>query len=362
MRTILKEKAYYPELSVIIPVFNAENTLQKCIDSVLKQRFVDYELIIVDDGSTDNTSSYCHAYTETDKRIKYYKKQNGGPYKARLFGVEQSQGEYVTFCDADDYYINNTVFNHIHQYIKDNTPDAIQFGYKRKFNHLSQSVSVVKKEIKKDKTAFLDQDYPVLLCSFFENSNLTTNVWNKVYKRQILQNLPAAESAENVFWGDDLIFNLFALENCSSMFFTPDILYVYKDNIGGTTQFSKKAMHDLEIIKEHQLAFIKKINPENKSELESTLFSETACWFAAWVKDAVNNVNDDELEQMITTSLKQPSFIQAREYYLNKNPLNWEAMELLRQGSAKEYITWAKNNIKNNKLFKDKLIKIYKSL
>lgn len=348
------------ELSIIIPAFNVEKHLKKSLESVLQQEFLDFELIIVDDGSTDNTSSICNEYVKLDKRVKYFKEENGGPYKARIFGVEHAQGEYVTFCDADDYYINKTAFNNIHRYIKEYHPDAIQFGYKIKYNHLSQNVTFVRENVLKDKTCFFQDEFPILLCSSYDNSHLTTNVWNKVYKRSLLKALPQSKTVDKVFWGDDLIFNLFALEKCDSFLFSPDILYVYSDNTGGTAKFSKNAMWDLELIKEHQLQFLEKTNHKEINKITSNLFLETVYWFAAWVKDAVNNIDEKELKGLISAILKMPTFISAQDYYLNENSWNWEAIELLRQGSACKYITWAKANQSTKKSFKEKIKKLYK--
>lgn len=91
-----------PAISVIIPVYNVENYLNRCIDSVLAQTFNDFELILVDDGSKDNSLSICNDYANKDDRIKVFHQENRGAAAARNFGVKQACGEFVIFVDSDD--------------------------------------------------------------------------------------------------------------------------------------------------------------------------------------------------------------------------------------------------------------------
>ena len=90
-------------ISIIVPVYNVEEYLKQCLDSILEQTFSDYEVILVNDGSTDNSGLICQEYAEKDSRIRYFEKENGGLSDARNYGIEQAQGEYLTFVDSDDF-------------------------------------------------------------------------------------------------------------------------------------------------------------------------------------------------------------------------------------------------------------------
>lgn len=92
-----------PYISVIIPVYNAEATLNKCVDSVLKQHFTDFEVILVDDGSKDGSCQICEEFARKDSRVMVIHKENGGVSSARNRGLEISKGTWVTFVDSDDY-------------------------------------------------------------------------------------------------------------------------------------------------------------------------------------------------------------------------------------------------------------------
>ena len=90
-------------LSIVVPVYNAEKFLQECIESVLHQSYHNFELLLVDDGSTDNSLSICRKYAEDDSRINVISQNHVGPYEARKRGVLQSKGTYITFLDSDDF-------------------------------------------------------------------------------------------------------------------------------------------------------------------------------------------------------------------------------------------------------------------
>lgn len=92
-----------PEISIIVPIYNVEDCLHQCIDSILGQTFSDFELILVDDGSPDNCPVICDTYAKKDPRIHVIHKENGGVSDARNDGLEIAQGKYILFCDGDDY-------------------------------------------------------------------------------------------------------------------------------------------------------------------------------------------------------------------------------------------------------------------
>lgn len=126
-------------ISVIVPVYNVEKYLSKCIDSILEQTYKNLEIILIDDGSTDNSGLICDKYAEKDTRIKVIHKKNGGLSDARNKGIEASTGKYIMFVDSDDYIKNTMIsamYNHI---ISDNTDMVIC-----RFVHVDENGSVIK--------------------------------------------------------------------------------------------------------------------------------------------------------------------------------------------------------------------------
>ena len=96
-------------ISIVIPAYNVENYLDKCLESVVKQTYLNIEIIIVNDGSTDNTLNKCIKWSEIDKRIKYITQKNAGLSAARNTGIRHANGEYIMFIDSDDFVKNNMV-------------------------------------------------------------------------------------------------------------------------------------------------------------------------------------------------------------------------------------------------------------
>lgn len=91
------------KISIIVPVYNGENHIKNCVQSILKQSYTDFELLLIDDGSTDTSGALCDDFATKDKRIRVFHQENGGPSSARNKGISEMQGDFVTFIDADDY-------------------------------------------------------------------------------------------------------------------------------------------------------------------------------------------------------------------------------------------------------------------
>ena len=92
-----------PKISIIVPVYNAEQWLERCIESIVAQTYADWELLLVDDGSNDRSGDICDRYAASDPRIQAFHKPNGGVSSARNLGLDHAQGEWITFVDSDDY-------------------------------------------------------------------------------------------------------------------------------------------------------------------------------------------------------------------------------------------------------------------
>ena len=114
------------QYSIIVPLYNVHDLMKPCVDTLLGQNFIHYELLLIDDGSTDGSADICDAYAAKDPRIKAYHRENQGVSAARNFGVSQAQGEYILFLDADDYYTDSTMLEKIDQRLK--TSDMVVFG------------------------------------------------------------------------------------------------------------------------------------------------------------------------------------------------------------------------------------------
>lgn len=120
-----------PDVSIIVPIYNSECYLAECLDSILAQSYSDFELILVDDGSTDGSTEICDEYIKKDSRIKCYRVENGGVSYARNIGLDKSQGKYVTFVDSDDFVSPDFLLVGVNQMNADEGLDFIQFSIDR---------------------------------------------------------------------------------------------------------------------------------------------------------------------------------------------------------------------------------------
>ena len=117
-----------PIISIIVPVYNVESYLERCIESILNQSFKEFELILVNDGSTDSCKDICNEYKTKDKRIKVIHKENGGLSSARNAGLDIARGKYIGFVDSDDF-INKDMYKTLFNTIQDNNSDMIICDY-----------------------------------------------------------------------------------------------------------------------------------------------------------------------------------------------------------------------------------------
>lgn len=347
----MNNNAGNPWLSVVVPIYNAEKYLSKCIRSILSQTFTDFELILVDDGSTDSSSEICKRFLEKDPRVKYFRKENGGGLQARVFGAERAKGVYIVFCDADDYYVKNS-FYCLYELLKENTYDFAQFGMAKNFL-LSKRVTSISQKKLYSKEDFYQNHYPILLCSFFEKSTITGNAANKIYRKDLFENVPSSENFSKIFMGDDFIMNMHLLENIETGIYISEPLYVYRSVLGRSGHFRKNELENLDTFKNYQWTFLQKWNGEYKDKVVRMHFAETAGWLYNYVQNSLKYLSEEELKQMIVDSLDLPNIKRAREYLKNNNE-NYPEFKLLVAGDPDLYISEAKKLIENRSM-KDKL-------
>lgn len=123
-------------ISVIIPVYNVEKYLRECIDSILCQTYNDFELLLIDDGSTDTSGQICDAYAKKDKRVRVFHKPNGGLSSARNYGIDNAYGDWIIFVDSDDLWSDNDCLTKLHEVSAHYNLDILRFEYKGVDEHL----------------------------------------------------------------------------------------------------------------------------------------------------------------------------------------------------------------------------------
>lgn len=188
-------------VSVIVPVYNVENILHYCIDSILKQTYSDFELILVDDGSTDKSGKICEKYAAKDTRIHVIHKENGGVSSARNCGIDNANGEYICFVDSDDYLELNYLeylLGAKHQYPDSNN---IWCGF-YVVSDYEKTVIQTTIDVKDDVSVYSLNQFMVLYQKW-----LMQQPWNKLYYARLIKD-NNIRFQEDLSLGEDILFNL----------------------------------------------------------------------------------------------------------------------------------------------------------
>ena len=162
-----------PKISVIVPVYNVEQYLSRCIDSILAQTFTDFEVLLIDDGSTDNSGKICDEYAERDSRIRVFHKENGGVSSARNLGLDNAQGEWIFYIDSDDY-LDISALDCIAPYCLPKDIDLILFDYY--IDYKSHKYYTYQ-------TYYVDK---IKQINEILNGKVEGYVWNKVIRKSLL--------------------------------------------------------------------------------------------------------------------------------------------------------------------------------
>lgn len=170
-----------PVLSIIVPVYNVEYYLVACIESIINQSFSDFELLLIDDGSTDDSGKICDEYAKKDKRIVVIHQQNGGLSSARNAGLDIALGKYISFIDSDDEIEQNTYLSNIR--ILNQNPDIDILQFPTYWNYKTSNAT---KKIVKECTLCGEEE---IFSNWWRGDVITASAWNKIYNKEVFNNI-----------------------------------------------------------------------------------------------------------------------------------------------------------------------------
>lgn len=267
------------KFSVIVPVYNVNAFIEQCLQSILQDEFEDYELILINDGSTDSSGIICDFYAKKYNHIKVIHQENKGLPAARNRGLDVAIGEYICFVDSDDF-VNKDYFKKILEGLTEK-PDMLSFNY-QEFNSNS-SVSVVNKKKIVNRT-----DTEKLLINT-TNTNELWFVWRRVFKKSFLEK-NQIRFDEKVTLGEDTIFMYTVFSVLEEVAYIDSELYNYRDNDKSLTQ-TKYKENLLSKFEYHYKArkSIACINlPDNKinNDIANYYINHTLFWFFTNLKNS----------------------------------------------------------------------------
>lgn len=209
-------------ITIIVPVYNAEKTLNRCIESILSQTFQDWELLLIDDGSTDISAEICDEYAAKDQRIRIFHKKNGGVSSARNLGLDYAKGEWVVFVDADDF-VKKPYLIHLLEHSQKHADLVISYAEIHNGND-------IKKELYPSKLV----DNTNFESIFIENDmHWHTSPWSKLYKRCIIEK-HHLRFCEGMHIGEDAVFLYSYMLYSNKIYISPDTDYCYFAYIPGS--------------------------------------------------------------------------------------------------------------------------------
>ena len=209
-----------PKISIIIPSYNEEKNISRCLDSVMNQTFSDFEVLCVDDGSNDKTFDIIKNYSEKDSRIIPLKNPNKGVSSARNFGIENAKGDYIGFVDSDDF-IQPQMYEFLYRAVTENNCDFSVCRYKK-----ISEVEFKKFKYKTEKyqpekfISFNDADYTI------NNELVFSSAWTKLISKNFLGDI----RFKNYRIGEDTVFNSEIYSKAKKFIFIDAELYIYFNN------------------------------------------------------------------------------------------------------------------------------------
>ena len=285
--------------SVIVPVYNVEAYLSRCLESIRANCFQDYELIIVDDGSTDRCAGICDAFASGDGRVRVIHKPNGGLVSARNAGIRQARGTYILYVDGDDW-VSPDWMNTINKHLTEAPvmPDVLVFDAERVYNdHTEPYVSALPEGFY-DRERLESQVFPRLLIDRERNYGdgaIHPAAWNKAYRNELLQKHHCMD--EGIRLAED---NAFTFECClcaRSMVICRQVLYHYN--------------------KENPASIRSRIDPDRYKKLLRTLQYITARLrpYAPWIEGQLNDYYASRIiVEVFDTCQKYPSLFGAARH------------------------------------------------
>ena len=250
-----------PKISIIVPIYNAQKTLERCIDSILNQDFSDFELLLIDDGSKDDSGKICDIYAGKDNRVRVIHKENSGVSASRNLALQEAKGEYLQFLDADDWITPNAT-RLFAESLEQNQCDMVIADFYRVIGErLSHKGSI-------DEGGALSREE-------FAN-NMMENpadfyygvLWNKLYKKSIVEKYGLCMNPK-ISWCEDFMFNLEYIRHCETIFVLQVPVYYYVKTKGSLVSQSMslaKTIKTKMMVFEYYTDFYKQVLPEEEYE------------------------------------------------------------------------------------------------
>lgn len=367
-------------VSIIIPVYNAGKTINRCASSILKSSYSNFEILVVDDGSDEETAEECDELALMDARIKVIHKKNGGVSSARNCGIEKAKGNFITFVDADDS-IDSGLLESMMNEMEQEDADIVITGHRECYDDGSfkECFCNKRKDVKCGKE---------ILKEFFTTNNISWTVWAKLYKRAVIENVRFKVGKRIA---EDMFFNYEALKNASLIveYGFPEYNYIKQDGSAMASSDCSKFFDSFYLIKavfddietdelfrsekmsfyvKSELFFFRMIYAKDKNHRAAREIEKARRIFLDSLKDGVNILSTRMRMELLLLKYFEPLYrIQAKIYLggqeenvkCNEDINSYQQLRQLLKREKKNYPnSWFDNISCNQRVYNWKFIKL----
>lgn len=294
--------------SVLVPVYNVEKYLEKCIDSVLKQTYPYFEVILIDDGSTDQSGSICDWYARSDYRVRVYHQSNHGLIMARRNAIAKARGNYFLFLDSDDYW-DTDVLETINKAIIDTGCDMVIFNYKK----VTPSKSILSEPVFENGTIF-EYDKKQRIFEEVIKGYRLNNLWMKAVKNSIVDYSDYFKY-RGIKYAEDLLQSLPLLYNARRILYLDKPMYNYRMNPQSITHnFNFRCMKDITIVRGVVLNYMTAMNMRNATYCK-LFYLNYVNILLAYLSDLCNsNIRTSQKKDIMRQAQNLEMYNNAQEY------------------------------------------------
>lgn len=302
--------------SFLLPIYQVEQYLSECLESIIQQTYTNFEVILLIDGSRDNSILIAKEYAQKDHRISIYEQENKGILQTRIKLVELAKNDVCIFVDSDDFLEYN-LLESIHSLFTENQCDLVLY----RFNRMTNSGRIYMKDINlfSDNQLFSDQD-KILIWEQFVSNNRLNHVWSKAFKRELFD--PKVFKNHSDVYGEDVLISMHLIHNSTKIGYRNLTLYNYRNSDNGLGRnFKRKYLDDAEYVKNEVFNFLN----DNKLFYASI----KSKYYSSYIKSLIKNIkltcanypiNNEIIEKLLWIQSNERT--KQAKLYLNHARLN----------------------------------------
>lgn len=306
------------KLSVVIPVHNGEKYIKRIVKRIQKQDYCNYELILVENGSSDNSWEILQKIRKQNPNVVIFKNKERGTSLARKKGIELATGEYITFSDQDDQYLNKTSFRQMVDSIETDDSDICQFGYYSSVCGIRRLHSVISETKIITRERLMQKEIEGIVSS--GTHELNTNVWSKIYRTSILKEV-VNKINQPLYYCEDMYLNTIAFfnKNIKKISIHPEAYYIW--NVGMGTSGAEKAARKLF----YEYAFLKPLIIElaKENNVNEEIIYKIYMEIIYFMKTIIDNMIDEKIRDIEIISeiekYEKMNIVKLAKQYLKNN-------------------------------------------